>query len=85
MPEWLSTLDFRWDQRMVHIPSSFQGGGPGTQEMRVFLQQMWREVGEPKKATQKDVNAGNAAFVGSSVVMIGQWRDVPGLDIGLKP
>lgn len=57
-----STLTFRWDNRLVRIPTSFQGG-PGTTEKRVFLQQLWKDP---------------------CVVYVEEWRDVPGLEGGLK-
>ena len=78
-------LGFRWNKRSVKQPSSFEGGGPGFREQRMFLQQFWREVGTPKRATQEDVDAGNAAGVGYPVKQKGEWRDVPGWEGGLKP
>ncbi len=81
---FIQTARFRWDRRLVNLPSTIQGG-LGSTENRVFLQQLWGEYGTPRPATQEDVDAGNAAFVGSSVMMVSEWRDVPGLEGGLKP
>lgn len=68
----------RWDRRLVIIPPSLWWPWQSS-EYRWFLQLWWIPVvRRPRKATQKDVDAGNAAFVGSAVKMDGEWRDIGG-------
>ena len=88
MSEWTPTLEFRWDSRLVEVPGKYMDGTftepKPSSEPRAFLQQLWKAVGELRLPTMDDVTAGKATFVGSTVSWVGEWRDVSGLESGLK-